>query len=127
MPTKIGHVPTEQTKKIVLNMAAFSIPRDRIADVIGICEKTLYKHYREELNTSHTNALAQVASTLYQTATDRKHPSHVTAAIFYLKTQGGWKETMRHELSLTDDGEKRPDLIIEYIDAPDGGYTIEHE
>jgi hypothetical protein len=79
-------------------MAAFGVPELNIARVVGIDAKTLRKHYREELDTGQTKATAKVAESLFRKATS-EGPQSVTAAIFWLKTRGGWRETSVHEIA----------------------------
>jgi hypothetical protein len=62
-----------------------------IARVIGIDPKTLRRHYRDELDTGAVKATARVAEFLYRKATTEGLQC-VTAAIFWLKTRGRWKE-----------------------------------
>ena len=54
--------------------------------------KTLRKHYRGELDHGHVKANAKVAENLYRKATGDGREA-VIAAIFWLKTRAGWKET----------------------------------
>jgi hypothetical protein len=76
--------------------------RPAIARVVGIDAKTLRKHYREELDTGQIKATAKVAESLFRKATSDGSQS-VTAAIFWLKTRGGWRETPQsHQLAVTD-------------------------
>ena len=63
-----------------------------VSPVVGIDAKTLRKHYREELDTGRIKATAKVAESLFRKATGDGSQS-VTAAIFWLKTRGGWRET----------------------------------
>jgi hypothetical protein len=70
--------------------------------VVGIDAKTLRKHYREELDTGQIKATAKVAESLFRKATTDGSQS-VTAAIFWLKTRGGWRESPQsHEVELYD-------------------------
>jgi hypothetical protein len=79
-------------------MAGYGIAEAEIAKVIGVALNTLRKHCALELDTGHTVAIAKVAETLYSRATDRTGGSStVTACIFWLKTRGGWRETVRNE------------------------------
>jgi len=65
-----------------------------------LARKTLRKHYREELDTGHFKATAKVAESLFRKATGDGAQS-VTAAIFWLKTRGGWRETPQaHEVAI---------------------------
>ena len=93
-PGQPAHEPTPQTRKMVESMSAYGIPQEDIASVIGIDRKTLAKHYREELDTATAKANAKVAETLYKQATNADNPRSATAAIFWLKTRGGWRETV---------------------------------
>ncbi len=73
-------------------MAGYGVPEDAIARVLAIDPKTLRKHYRDELDTGQIKATAKVAESLFRKATTDGNQS-VTAAIFWLKTRGGWRET----------------------------------
>ena len=72
-------------------MAGYGVPELAIARVIAIDAKTLRKHYRDELDTGQIKATAKVAESLFRKATGDGSQS-VTAAIFWLKTRGGWRE-----------------------------------
>jgi hypothetical protein len=74
-------------------MAGYGVPETEIAGVLGVDPKTLRKHYRAELDHGHTKANARVAESLYRKATS-DGPQSVTAAIFWLKTRAGWRETL---------------------------------
>lgn len=81
-------------------MAGYGVPEDAIARVLGIDPKTLRKHYRDELDTGQIKATAKVAESLFRKATTDGAQS-VTAAIFWLKTRGGWRETPQsHQVDL---------------------------
>jgi hypothetical protein len=83
-------------------MAGYGVPEADISRVVGIDAKTLRKHYREELDTGHIKATAKVAESLFRKATGDGSQS-VTAAIFWLKTRGGWRETPQsHQVEVRD-------------------------
>ncbi len=88
--------PTDQNRKQVSAMAAYGIPQMDICNVLGISINTLTKYYRHELDTGGAIATAKVAENLYKKATGDGSQS-VTAAIFWLKTRAGWKETQTIE------------------------------
>lgn len=97
------HEPSVDQRKLVETCAAFGIPHNDIAAVVGIDPKTLRKHYRVELKNGSTKAIVKVASNLYTIATSAKGgPGTVTAAIFFLKTRARWKETSAVENSGPD-------------------------
>ena len=77
-------------------MSAYGVPEKDIARVLGIDPKTLRKHYRDELDTGSIKANSRIAESLYRKAMG-DGPQSVTAAIFWLKTRAGWKETMVQE------------------------------
>jgi hypothetical protein len=94
-----AHKPDPAQRKQVEAMAAYGIPADDIARVIGVDAKTLRKHYREELDLGETKANAQVAGFLFNAA----RSGNVTAQIFWLKTRARWRETpteLRHSGSI---------------------------
>jgi len=86
-----AHKPTEEGKRTAKALAAYGIPQDEIAEVLGICPHTLRKHYSEVLRGAATEANAKVAENLFRTATGAGRES-VTAGIFWLKTRAGWRE-----------------------------------
>lgn len=90
------HEPDQTSRRQVEAMAGYGVPEDDIAKVLMVSPKTLRKHYREELDTGHIKATARVAESLYRKAIS-DGPQSVTAAIFWLKTRAGWKETFVQE------------------------------
>jgi hypothetical protein len=92
-----SHRPDEASRRQVEAMAGYGVPEADIARVIAIDAKTLRKHYPEELATGHIKAGARVAENLYRKATGEGREA-VTAAIFWLKTRCGWKETLVQEV-----------------------------
>jgi hypothetical protein len=82
-------------------MAGYGVPETDIARVVGIDAKTLRKHYRDELDTGHIKATAKVAEFVFRKATTEGSQA-VTAAIFWMKSRAGWKETSLHEVSGRD-------------------------
>lgn len=95
--------PTDEQKTVVGIMAACGFPQDQIAARIGIDAKTLRKAFRKELDAGTEAANAIVAQSLFKKATGSGQGA-VTAAIFWLKTRAGWKETDRLEVTGKDGG-----------------------
>ena len=97
-----AHKPDPFHRRQVEAMAGYGVPELSIARVVGIDAKTLRKHYRDELDTGQIKATAKVAESLFRKATGDGSQS-VTAAIFWLKTRGGWRETpQNHQVAVTD-------------------------
>lgn len=90
-------VPTDEERKQVEAMAGYGVPFASIAALIqgGIDEETLNKHFSLELRQGKAKAQAKVGQTLWQKATSG---DDTTAAIWYTKTQMGWKDTSRVEV-----------------------------
>ena len=93
-----AHQPDPLTRRQVEALAGYGVPETDIAGVVGIDPKTLRKHYRGELDHGHVKANAKVAENLFRKATGEGREA-VTAAIFWLKTRAGWRETNVHEVS----------------------------
>lgn len=94
--------PTDSERVQVEAMAGYGVPHDNIAAIIrdGIDSDTLKKHFKKELAQGKAKANAKVGQTLYQKATS----GDTTAAIWWSKTQMGWKDTQTHEISGVDGG-----------------------
>ncbi len=90
--------PTLEERKQVEAMAGYGVPHEQIAVLIGedgIDADTLKKHFKNELVQGKAKANAKVGQTLFQKAT----AGDTTAAIWWSKTQMGWAETQKHELT----------------------------
>jgi hypothetical protein len=85
---------TEREHELVLAMCAFGIPHVEIAKKLHCSPRSLEKHFKKELQGGKIDAVLTIANCLYKNA----QSGNVTAQIFYLKTQGGWKETARTEV-----------------------------
>ncbi len=68
-------------------------------------------HYRDELDDGHVKANAKVAENLYRKATGEGREA-VTAAIFWLKTRAGWKETSVHEVGGKDGRPVEMEIVV---------------
>jgi hypothetical protein len=90
-----AHVPTAESRALVRAYAEVQT-EPVIAKRLGIGEKTLRKYYREELDAGFALANHDVAENLLSYARGKKgtEKAQVTAAIFWLKTRAGWRETI---------------------------------
>lgn len=94
----LPHEPTEKTKVQVLQAAGLGLPHEQIGALIGICDKTLRKHYEIELGLGKAQASAKVANSLFNKAIK----GDTTAAIWWTKAQMGWGETNTTRLANAD-------------------------
>lgn len=85
----VEHIPTEETRKLVRSLSAVGIKYVDIAGKLEISDDTLVKHYKKDLEDGRTDANASIGQTLFQQAKN----GNTAAAIFWLKTRAGWKET----------------------------------
>lgn len=95
--------PTSEQRLTVQIMSACGMPQEQIAIHIGVDAKTLRKALRAELKNGSETANGLVAQSLFKKATGSGNQS-VTAAIFWLKTKAGWKDTQAFELTGKDGG-----------------------
>jgi hypothetical protein len=89
--------PDSGTARQVEAMAGYGVPVADIATVLAIDPESLRQLYRAELEGGHIKANSKVAENLYRRATGEGREA-VIAAIFWLKTRAGWKETSVHEV-----------------------------
>ena len=80
--------PTEEQRRQVKMFTAFGNTQQQIASVLKVSDRTLRKHFREELNRGSTEANSQIANALFKKAKD----GNTTAQIFWLKCRAGWQE-----------------------------------
>lgn len=97
--------PTPDQRKLIEQLAAFGIPLVDMCSMVPtkngrpIDEKTLRKHFAEELRNGTVKANVKVAQCLFQKATEDRD---TTAMIFWLKTRARWRVTDTVELSGLD-------------------------
>jgi len=87
--------PTEQQRHLVVMMTANGVKHGEQARALGCGERTLQKYFKEELAFGKMKATANVSGALYQNAME----GNVSAQIFWLKSQGGWREADRLEIT----------------------------
>lgn len=83
--------PTQEERKLVEEISGYGVPMPNIASLIrdGIDEDTLAKHFKKELRQGKAKSNIKVGQTLFQKAVN----GDTSAAIWWSKTQMGWKET----------------------------------
>ena len=104
------YVPTQSDRETVKSMAASGFAHEEIARCLGthgIDDKTLRKHFRQELDTSMTKANAAVANKVYQLAMS----GNPAAMFFWLKCRARWQEVVRYEHTGPNAGPVQVDII----------------
>ena len=92
---KNSHVPTDENREMVVMMSANGVKHKEQAQILGTNDNTLRQYYRRELDYGKTRANARVAGALFSKAME----GNVTAQIFWLKSQAGYREADRLELT----------------------------
>ena len=93
MPKKVEI--TDEQRNMIRQLSGFGITQDQICDMLDISRNTLTKYCSTELRQGKAQANAKVAASLFKQATEG---SNITAIIFWLKCQAGWKETTTLEV-----------------------------
>ncbi len=86
-------VPTEQQRHDVAVMALVGTPVEMIANIIGKSATLISKTFPIELANGKARCIAVAAKTLFQGVVEGDRVS----AMFFLKTQAGWRETTKVE------------------------------
>ena len=89
-------------------------PNKRIAELLGIDEKTLVKHHGESLTKGREGRLATLAQTAYERAMDRDDKDSAKLLTLCLATRGGWTTTQKTEISGPEGGPQ----LHKMVDGP---------
>ena len=111
----IAHIPTDESRKLVRTLAAVGIRHEDIASKLEINTDTLTKHYRKDLDEGRIDANAAIGKTLYEQARN----GNTGAAIFWLKTRAGWKETQVTEMTGADGAPLLSDIQVSFVKPDD--------
>ena len=86
-----GYIFTDEDRSWVRTVAPY-LKQEQIARKLEISLPTLRKHFRRELDLGEVEAHAEVGKFLLSQARE-----NLSAAIFFAKTQMGWKEARASE------------------------------
>lgn len=110
----LEHQPTEEKRKLVESTSGLGLPHEQIAILVGIDDKTLRKHYREELDLGKAKANGQIAKTLFSKAM----AGDTASLIWWTKAQMRWSETVKSEVTGAD-GEPLQGIQVTFV-KPNG-------
>jgi AraC-like DNA-binding protein len=85
--------PTTDQRALVQNAAAFGINQADIANQLNIDEKTLRKHFREELNSGKFKVDMLAGRTVTELMKSGEERVRLDAAKYYTARRMGWKES----------------------------------
>jgi len=100
------HTPTEETREAVRSHTRSGTRQEEICSLLGITDKTLRKHYKEELAASLAEANNIVAGKLFEKASNGDN----ACMFFWLKTRAGYRET-ENKNYISEDGSMTPQKI----------------
>ena len=110
---------TDEERAQVEALAAY-LSQEQIADFFGMARNTFAAICEREPDISarykrgKTKAIGKIAQSLIKQAMD----GDKVAAMFYLKTQAGWRETQGHDHT-SSDGSRTPSIIERVIGRPE--------
>lgn len=93
--------PTDEQRKIVERCSGQGVPEKMIAKIIGVALETLILHFRDNLELGKAMAADRKTRMLEDYIANGGREG-LTALIFSLKAQFGWRDTARVELSGPD-------------------------
>lgn len=95
---------TEAQRAEVETLAAV-LTSAQIADFLGIGRTTFYRLMDRDpdLAERYKRGRARAVGAVAQSLITKARAGNVTAMIFYLKTQGGWRETVESRVELVED------------------------
>jgi len=108
---------TDEIRERVQSLAGRGVRQEDIAKIIECDAKTLRKHFRSDLDRGTAEANAKVTGFLFNAAEEGSVP----AAIFWLKTRAGWRESREPEDATPgSDAESTLQVVI----LPDNGRDL---
>lgn len=87
------HVPTPDSREMVMQLHGLGTPEAEIATMIHIPVGTLRELYWNELDRAVPAYNYMAAKMIHEIATDRDHPKAFEAAKFWCETRAGWTRT----------------------------------
>lgn len=101
-------------------LAAF-LSIEQIADYLGIGRTTFYAilERQPEVSEHYKKGKAKAVGNIAKSLIRQAQEGNTTAAIFYLKTQAGWKETSAIEHTGKDGGPVEHSLTVTFTDSHD--------
>lgn len=115
--------PTDEQRAAVASLVSFGIPKESIADHLGVSKDVLYKYFDDELKTATIKSNKQVGDFLFYLASGmaiRDGASYAEcsrAAMFWAKTRMGWRETDRLEHTGVDGNPIDMGITVKFVKA----------
>jgi transcriptional regulator with XRE-family HTH domain len=93
-------------ERVQLEALAQYLTQDQIADYLGISRPTLAAIFErdEEAGLRYKKGKARAIGVIASNLMNKARDGDIACMIFFLKTQAGWRETNRHEITGADGG-----------------------
>ena len=94
-------IELDDDDKAAVRVLSQYLSKEQIADYLGISRPTFdaILERDEEVGSHYKKGKATAIQTVAKSLIQKAMSGNVTAAIFYLKTQAGWKETQQVDLN----------------------------
>jgi hypothetical protein len=116
-----GAKPTVFDEKQVAQVETLAavLSKGQLADYLGITEKTFraVEQRQPEVATAYKKGKAKAIGTVAKGLLAQAREGNTTAAMFYLKTQAGWRE--QKQVEIVEDNNARNVLKVQLVDASD--------
>ncbi len=86
-----AHQPGDKDRQMAEVLAGFAVPTAKIADVIGIDQKTLFKHYGDAIRRGSASVEAKLVGNLLRIASGTDGTA-LKAIMFSLQCRFGWSQ-----------------------------------
>lgn len=109
---------TDEQKAEVETLAAV-LTAEQVADYFGIGRRTFYAMMQrdEEIAARYKRGKAKAIGVIAQGLINKARAGDTTSMIFFLKTQGGWRETSQIEPMLPAEPDISPDSAFQKLSA----------
>lgn len=108
-PGALPHMPTPELREKVAYLAGIGVPHEHIAVLIGLSDdKTMRSYYTQELKSGKAKANARVGQLLF----NHVEKGNLSATIFWLKAQAGWRETQTVEHTGPGGGPIQHEMLV---------------
>ena len=117
----MGRKPKELTEEQTVQVEALAayLSQDQIADYFGISDRTFREMMGRDpsISSAYKRGKAKAIGSVAQGLLQKARAGDTASAIFYLKTQAGWRETQ--QIDHTTNGKDMP-AVVQYK-LPDNG------
>ena len=120
--------PSAEHRALVENASAFGLTQSQIAAQLKMDEKTLRKHFREELDSGKFKIDMVAGGAIAASMKSKDERVRLDAAKYYTARRMGWKETTTQETVGKDGGpvqiQRIERVIVDSVDALESAISV---